>query len=396
MSKTSLKNIFINGTFAVALVSSFGNLAHAQIGTETITVPLSIDYNGPMIEVEVDGKPARLLYDSGASRLGLFEQSFPERLSEVSELQEGNVFGGDQRASAKLIKPVKLSWNKIEFITENPLLLDYTPFNSFSNDSPFFEGVMFTAKISNNRRESVTVFDVPNKQILHLPIGEKAKFEDSNSFKLTRKDDWQWRVKMPVMIEGETKKRTLNLIVDTGLGRSLLINRKRVPIQDKTTSYENKGVGLGGKTVTPYGGRTRVFMGEKSILINTDIIETVHSDKKVDGYIGWGFLRRFRTAFDFNKKRMVIDFKDADLTDDEPRKSAFRAGGQPMPDWKGMRISHVGLWSSSGLQVGDILTSVDGTRLSSTAMYSVMRNASDSPTLCWKRETSPETCGNVE
>ena len=394
MSKTSLKNIFTNGIFAFALLSSLGSQTHAQIGTETITVPLTIDYNGPMIEVEVDGKPVRLLYDSGASHLALFEQSFPERLSEVSSLAEGNAFGGNQKATAKLIKPVKLSWNTIEFTTENPVLIDYTPLESGYNDAPFFEGIIFTAKISDNKRESVTVFDVPNKQILHLPIGEKVKFEDSKSYKLTRKNNWQWRVKIPVMFEGETKKRTLKLVVDTGLGSSLIINRKRVSIQDNTIGYEGTGVGLGGKIDGSYGGRTRIFMGEKSVLINTDIEEILSDD--VDGYIGWGFLRRFRTAFDFNKKRMIIDFNDADLTDDEVRKTDFTASGVPMPDWMGMRIIDVKLWSSSGLQAGDILTSVDGTRLSSTAMYSVLRNASDSPTLCWKRESSPETCSIVK
>ena len=90
---------------------------------------------------------------------------------------------------------------------------------------------------------------------------------------------------------------------------------------------------------------------------------------------------------------MIIDLETADLEDAKPRDSTFSASGLPMSDWAGMRILEVGKWSSSGLQTGDILTSIDGTRLSSTAMYSLIRNAKDTTTLCWKRGDAPETCG---
>lgn len=391
MKILKLKTITLHVIASMGLCLSLSSFGHAQIGSETITVPLNFDYDGPMIEVEVNGKTSRLLYDSGANAVGIFEQSAPELRSKILKNVEANVFGGDQTATVKRIEPVTLSWNGIEFDAEKVFLADYTALVPNVVDEPFFEGVIFPVKITDWGHESVTVFDVPNKNILHLALGQKANFETSKSFKLTRKNGWEWRVKMPVMLEGETKKRTLNLVVDTGTGENLILNRERLNIKTNTTGYDPISTGLGGVSNSAYGGRTTFFIGEETVLVQTSILDD--APYKVDGYIGWGFLRRFRTAFDFKKKRMIIDLKDANFTDDKLRKSTFKAGGAPMPDWTGLRVTDVGLWASSGLQIGDVLTSVGGTQLSSNAMYSVLREAQDETKLCWRRNEAAETCG---
>ena len=374
-------------------VSSYST-AYAQLGSETITVPLNFDANAPMIEIEVDGKPARIIYDSGASVPLLFEQSFPELIEKAVQNREATAFGGNQKTTVRQINSVNLSWNDINLENQTLALADYKSTGFSYGDSPYFEGAIFTVKISEKSRESITIFDAPNKQIIHLPIGQKISFEKPESFKLKRKNNWKWFVKMPVILEGETKKRTLNLFVDTGFSGGLILNRETLPLQTNTTGYKNTVAGAAGREENSYGGRTRIFIGDESVLINTDIADTLPVESEnVDGYVGWGFLQRFKTAFDFKKNRMTIDLESADLVDDEPRRSTFKASGYPMPDWAGMRISEVGKWSSSGLQAGDILTSIDGTRLSSTAMYSLIRNAKDTTTLCWKRGDATETCG---
>lgn len=379
---------------ALGLSLSSNSTAYAQLGSETITVPLNFDFLTPMIEIEVDGKPARVVYDSGTTHTVLFEQSFPELVEKAKQDVDASAFGGDQTTIVTQLNSVNLSWHGIDLETEEIALADYKSTGFSHGGSPFFDGLLFTVKISDNNDESITVFDAPNRQIIHLPIGQKVDFETPEKFKLKRKKDWRWQVKMPVMLEGETKKRKLNLLVDTGFSGGLLLNREKLPLQDNTSGYKNTAAGVAGREDNSYGGRTRVFIGAESVLINTDIAESLPGKRdNIDGYVGWGFLRRFKTAFDFNKGQMIIDLETADLEDTKPRDSTFSASGLPMSDWAGMRILEVGKWSSSGLQTGDILTSIDGTRLSSTAMYSLIRNAKDTTTLCWKRGDVPETCG---
>lgn len=396
IDKSPSKTKTVSMIIAFGLGVGFSSAAYAQIGSEMITVPLNFDSSVPMIEIEVEGKPARVVYDSGASVPVIFEQSFPELLEKAVQQRDARAFGGDQTIAVTQVNSVKLSWNDIALENETIALADYKSTGLYQGDPSFFEGLIFSVRIADDKHESITVFDAPNKQILHLPIGQKVEFEKSEKFKLKRKDDWKWYVKMPVILEGETKKRTLNLFVDTGAAHGLILNRNNLPVQNNSTGYKEKSAGLAGVSNSTYGGRTQIFIGEDSVLINTDIDDSLPSDNGVDGFVGWGFLSRFRTAFDFNKGRMTIDLKDADLTDDKPRGHNFRAQGLPMPDWSGMRISDVGVWSSSGLQAGDILTSIDGTRLSSTAMYSVLGRATDEATLCWKRGAAPETCASTK
>ena len=96
--------------------------AHAQFGPETvpfipdkaISAPLRIDYQGPIIEVLINEKPASLLYDSGASRLSLFEQSFPELSSDDNPRYEAPVFGGDELSTFEEAEAVTLQWGDTE------------------------------------------------------------------------------------------------------------------------------------------------------------------------------------------------------------------------------------------------------------------------------------------
>lgn len=131
-------------------------------------------------------------------------------------------------------------------------------------------------------------------------------------------------------------------------------------------------------------------------MVDTDSLDSLPNDSDADGYLGWGFLQRFKTAFDFNKGRMIIDLEGADLTNDNIRKD-FKIQGFPTSDWTGMYIAgEAGLWATSGFQTGDILTSIDGVKLSKDAMYSLIQKAAGTPNLCWTRGSNTEMCGKVK
>jgi len=361
-----------------------------------MSAPLRIDYNGPLIEVLINDRPARLLYDSGASRLTLFEQSFPDLVDRISDEYEAPAFGGTQKALIKETESVTLTWGDIDIERRFANMVDYTNMIPDIKEAPFFEGILPPIVVRNGKYESITIFDGPNRIVKHLTPGEKAKFNKPKKFKLTLGQGWQWRVKMPVMLEGETKKRMLDLVIDTGASAGLILNQEQIKLQENNTGYKTIMSGLGGLSEDTYGGRTRVFIGKTSVLVHTDITQSLPFAKDADGFVGWSFLKRFRTAYDFNRGYMLIDHQDGDFTDDKPRRAQFRFEGVPMSDWMGMKIAKVGHWRSSGLKSGDVLTSVDGVRLSSTAMYSVLKNSGETPVICWQREgLKTETCGQV-
>jgi len=347
-----------------------------------------------IIDVKVNGKPARLIYDTGASQLALFKQSFPDIEPSPEQTTNARVFGGGQVLGLEKTGPITLTWNGRKIDIPNALFADYNKITPDVNDTPFFEGIFPPLKIAGHKGESVTVFDVNNKNILHLPTGQKVKFKHSKSFKLTRKANGEWRVKMPVSLEGETKKRMLDLIVDTGAGPSLILNRKKFNSKNIVAGHKIKSGGLGGVFHTTYQGRTTFFIGKNKLLIDT-VNNKLPTDIEADGYLGWGFLRRFKTAFDFTAGKMIIDLSGADFTNDKIREDNFRIQGFPTSNWNGMHIIGVESWASSGLQSGDILTSIDGIKLTPTAMYSVRRHATATPHLCWRRGDT-ESCGQVQ
>ena len=61
-----------------------------------------------------------------------------------------------------------------------------------------------------------------------------------------------------------------------------------------------------------------------------------------------------------------------------------------------MKITLVGSWGVTGLNVGDVLVSVDGVRLSSRTMYTKLRDKSDDPIICWyEADVNNEICAKV-
>ena len=397
----------MNKVFSAAILSTclfWTVTAHAQFGPETvpfipdkaISAPLRIDYQGPIIEVLINEKPARLLYDSGASRLSLFEQSFPELSSDDNPRYEAPVFGGDELSTFEEAEAVTLQWGDTEIYRPFVDIVNYEKLIPAGGDAPFFEGALPPLVVKNKKHESIVIFDAPNQQVKHLAPGEKIKFAKPIKFDFRLENGWEWRVKLPIKLEGETKPRWLDLIVDTGASSTLMLNRESLKLKDIKRGFETHARGLGGSSISTYGGRSELILKKKSVLIDTEIVDSLPIGKDADGLIGWLALKRFRTAFDFNKGRMTFDLEGGDFEDDKIRPPRINAAGFPMSDWRGMKIVEGGRWSSAGLKAGDILLSVDGIELSETAMYSVVKGARDHPYICWSRAgVTTKQCGQV-
>jgi len=381
----------------LAFIFLIFNFASAVSAKEEpiLVLPMPIDAQWPAVKVLVNGKPARLVYDSGASKLVLFEQSFPSLKKQENGIERTNVFGGNQKADLQKTNSVTLSYVGLDVKAEYVSLSDYSKTGFSDSGAPFFEGVQPPLKISDDKGERVLIFDAPNRAIKYLDAYATPAFENASKFPLTRKGP-DWHVKLPVRLGKETEIRTLDFVVDTGAADGMIITQKVQARVSKQAGYSGQRTGIGGTSDTVYAGRTQVSLGEKSVLIDTTVIEALPFEGDTDGLIGWGFLRRFRSGFDFENGYMWLDHSDADFKDDKIRKPQYSMGGVPMPDWNGMKITLNGRWSAAGLKIGDVLVSVDGVRLSSRVMYSELRDSSDNPVICWyESDANNEICAKV-
>ena len=307
-------------------IFSFASAVHAK-EDPILVLPLPIDAQWPVVKVLVDGKAARLVYDSGMSGgVMLFEQSFPSLKQHGNNADHTNVFGGNLKAVLKKTKPVTLSYGSLSVKAEYVRLSDYSKTGFYAVSGPFFEGIQAPLVIKDDKGERVLIFDAPNRAIKYLDAYATPAFEHASKFPLKRMGS-DWHVKLPVRLEGEAEIRTLDFVVDTGAADGLIITKKVRARERSQAGYNGQRSGIGGTNDTAYAGRTQVSLGEKSVLIDTTMIETLPFENNPDGLIGWGFLRRFRSGFDFENGYMWIDHSDADFKDDKVRKSQFSMGG---------------------------------------------------------------------
>lgn len=358
--------------------------------------PLRIDGQQPIIEALINNKPARLVYDSGASGMTLFAESFPDLFEDSEGAGITRAFGGDGTAETSHISQVTFKASDNELIIERPKLVSFSGIGG--GEPPFIEGLVPPIQAVSKNGRGVLVIDPHKDKLTHYKPRVKLNFKRPIRLGLEEKFGWQWRVKLPVKFADKAEPVILNLVFDTGMGDSLLLNQSKLKdVQSDNTGYNTAARGLAGESEQAYAGRVQVPLGGDNIWINASLTEELPFANDADGFIGWKFLKRFKTALDMDEKQLIIELEGADMSDDSPRKAVFRAAGVPLPDWKGMKILRVGSWGTVGLREGDILTSVDGIRLSSTQMYSVLSEQTKDTNICWRPQgEAMERCAIVQ
>nr|WP_255482545.1 aspartyl protease family protein [Rhodanobacter sp. MP7CTX1] len=335
--------------------------AHINDASGTTRVPFDLANNHIYIDGSVNGKPVRLMFDTGAGNL--LTPAAAKRLGLTSEgkLASGGV--GEQLnnrgfARAKEVRVGAATLADPVFAVTN------------LGDLPKVEGVPLDGLVGYEmfRRFGVTI-DYAKKQIT---FSEPKKFTPPpGAAALTFDLDGHYAV-----ISGTLDGVPVRVIVDTGSRGSLVMTAAFVHAHDLITKY-----GASPEAVTGWGvnGGSRgrparfgtlrlgdfdidgvagdLFVGDKGGLANPDW----------SGDLGGGVLHRFTVAFDYANKKIYL----APNVDIDKPYAFDRSGLWLLVDGDSLKVVDVAKDSAAeqaGMHIADRISSIDGVAIATKSL----------------------------
>ena len=369
ISRANINTAMSDNDFAIPLMVPTARIDDAS---GTTHVPFDLTNNHIYVDGAVNGKPVRLMFDTGGGNL--LTPIAVKRLGLVSKgkLVSGGV--GEQLndlgfARAKQVRVGAAALANPVFEVTN------------LGDLPNVEGVPLDGLVGYEmfRRFAVTI-DYADKQ---LTFSDPKKFKPPpGATALTFDLDGHFPI-IPATLDG----MPVRLLVDTGSRGSLVMTAAFVRAHDLITKY-----GASPEAVTGWGinGGSRgrparfgtlrlggldiegivgdLFVGDKGGLANPDW----------SGDLGGGVLHRFTLAFDYANKRIYFA-PNADIG----RPYAFdRSGLWLLLDGEALKVVDVAKDSAAeraGLHIGDRISSIDGAVISTKSLSDWRRQLRELP-----------------
>jgi predicted aspartyl protease len=335
--------------------------AHINDASGTTRVPFDLVNNHIYVDGAVDGKPVRLMFDTGAGNL--LTPTAARRLGLTSKGKLANSGAGEQL--------IDLGFARAKQVRVGAATLADPVFAVTSlGDLPKVEGVPLDGLVGYEmfRRFGVTI-DYAKKQ---LTLSEPKKFmPPPGAIALTFDLDGHHAV-----IPGTLDGIPVRLIVDTGSRGSLVMTAAFVHAHDLTSQYGaspeavtgwgvNGGsrgrparfgtLRLGGLDIDGIAGD--LFIGDKGALANPDW----------SGDLGGGVLHRFTLAFDYPNKKIYFA-PNAEIG----KPYAFdRSGLWLLVDGDALKVVDIAKDSAAehaGLHVADRISAIDGALISTKSL----------------------------
>jgi predicted aspartyl protease len=347
-----------DSNFAIpAMVST----AHINDASGTTSVPFDLVNHHIYVDGAVDGKPVRLMFDTGASNL--LTPTAAKRLGLTSKGTLANGGAGEQVTD--------LGFARAKQVRVGAATLADPVFAVTSlGDLPKVEGVPLDGLVGYEmfRRFGVTI-DYAKKQ---LTLSEAKKFmPPSGATALTFNLDGHHAV-----IPGTLDGMPVRLIVDTGSRGSLAMSAPFVRAHDLVAKYVASpeavtgwGVNGGSRGRPARFGTLRLgdldidgiagdlFIGNKGAFANPDW----------SGDLGGGVLQRFTLALDYANKKIYL----APNTDIGKPYAFDRSGLWLLLDGDALKVVDIAKDSAaehSDLHVGDRISSIDGEAISKKSL----------------------------
>lgn len=363
---------------------------HFELVDDHIIVPVAVNGSEPLSFVVDSGAAANVIFESRNTQL------LPLKLG--AELPVSGVGTGPDPV-ARVVENTDLSLGsaRLEGLSVIYLPLASVPF--FANlDEVYFDGVIgapfferFVVEIDYDRQ--LISFSEPGSS--------KARIED-------RGGNWQ---ELPLQIQSGVPYLTtqisttpgqsvaLKLLVDTGYrGPVSLTPETHEAIDEPVEYFSTVGQGLSGDVEIRVGVPEALSIGDYSlntVTVNYSI-SGGESDKGSNGLLGSEVLGQFNLVFDYPNERMFVA---PNQQFGEPI-NADRSGLLLRPHRLGAVVKSIASGSAggeSGLQVGDIITSIDDqamTRLSITKLRRLLASDREGVSVCWLSSDQPH-CENL-
>jgi len=367
----------------------------------TTTVGFELIDDHIILPVSVNGsEPLRFVLDSGAAATVILESTHSKKLPlEMAGKVEVSGVGTGPNPVAYIINDTNLALGNVRL---DGLSVIYLPITSvpFFND---FDEVYFDGVIGAQFFERFVVEIDYDRQLLSFSEPESDK---GSIFK--RDSGWQ---EVPIEVHSSLPFLTtqiaiedgqsleIKLLIDTGYrGPISLTPDTHEGIEEPSQFYTTTSQGMSGSVQSKVGLSHSINLGS-SILTAVPVsffISGGHTDYGSNGLLGNEVLSRFNLIFDYPNERMFI----------KPNQSfpvplyLDRSGMLIRPHRIGAVVKSVAKDSAAyaiGLKTNDLITSIDGTRvthLNITELKRLLSSEREAVSVCWML-TDQQTCGEL-
>lgn len=330
-------------------------------GARETTLPFDLINNHIYVDARVDGKPVRMLVDTGGVNL----------LTPAAAKRLGLDARGRMAARGVGEKQVDLGFAKAQRIEVGSVRLDAPIFYVIDlNELEPVEGLRFDGLVG---------FELFHRFVVRIDYAARRLTLTDPSFFRAPEDataiPFELEERIP-LVKGAIDGRPATFSIDTGARSSLSLHAPFVREHDLAAHYAPRFETIGGWGV---GGPSRgwpvrvgeVRLGDAVVKdLVADLAKTesgAFADPKNSANVGSGLLRRFVVTFDYDRRRMYLQ----PGADHAKRDTYDRLGAWLMLDGEAMRIAALvpdGPAQQAGLRVDDRILAVDGAPVSTRSL----------------------------
>lgn len=352
-----LAGLLIPASLAVSQEIDSGVLIESKI---------AMDGDCMTLPVKVEEEWYNFVVDTGTP-ITTLDQSFAKRLSPASEPSKGLV----PRTSLTLYKSPKIvvagtESGLLAFPTENPVAI---------------ENLETIANSSDLKINGILGMDFLSSYALDLDISQGVvKILDSAKYTPTGNQVMRpiKMVRLHPVLTLETNQGKFSGLIDTGAMASLFLERsvaRHLFKSGEVRATEFK-VEIDGKTELMQGFEARIKTLQLGPFVHHDLIVYPEDGTSLIGLYYW---RRYHCVFDFPRNRVLLE-KSLwyDQMDDSDHAGLYFSKTKiPLqPAWFVERLNVGSRGEEAGVELGDILLSVDGVPVHDKSVHSIFRKLS--------------------
>jgi len=341
-----------------------------------------IDTVSPSLWAEIDGQPAELIYDTGASNLVLFDELF-----ETTPAQEQADIGVD--LPLQTIEPpnIKLHPSGDSFQLDKTFAISWSEFGLPDYVRPFHYGLM--PQLYWDGKAAAFEHHPKERWFALFPSPHTPAFDKPFEIKLEVQQETFAVALIDIKLPGQASAQTVKLLVDTGYAGDIELKSNLFPADYLWPKKDIISSMLNGLIEGWRIGGVEIMTGNETILLNrVDVVEdikAVSSAYKFDGLIGAQFLNRFNHVIDMSAGVLILDLADADFSPSAPY-----IPGTPYTvsheTWEGAVIIDPRDWADAyNVREADIIASVNDKDII-PELYSTMLSQAVDP------DTSNKVC----
>lgn len=278
-------------------------LAPSKTNTrERIEIPFEVHNGLIFVQASLNGKKGTFILDSGAPYLILNSDAENITYNSSYKSEACGVGGKVKKSGSAHIK--SFDWNGITLSEGNVLSVSMSHLSNKKNILGLIGYCVFN--------DYTLTFDYKRHKVTAVLNTSLAKEKELNDKPFTT-IPFEMYMHFPVF-SMEINGKIYNMALDSGAASNVLYEKYVPELKDFITSYRKGNLtGIGGKTKAKKGHIKKLEVGSisykrLSFIFENDMLNGLNkkSTLKIDGLLGYGFLKQYITTVDFKAKEIRI------------------------------------------------------------------------------------------